>query len=134
MKFSRIASIILFCTMTYVITSFAASFDVFWDPNCNTDSDLSGYNLCYKTTSIKSTGLAGATVVHIDLNQAGFDKLNPGCSLNLPDNTVFYFVVTAMYGAEEESDMSNEIHGINGKANNYPTPTLQNPRRLRVSG
>jgi hypothetical protein len=92
----------------------AADFELFWDPNCNQDPTLEGYYIYYKEDASVIVDPGGAVEVYVDLSDSVFDPDEPGFTIaDLLDDTRYCFAVAAWYG-DEESEMSNEVCGING--------------------
>jgi hypothetical protein len=92
----------------------AADFELFWDPNCNVDTDLEGYYVYYKHDASVVADPSGAIDHYVALTYIDFDPDNPSfLILDLDDDERYCFAVTAWYG-DEESGMSNEVCGING--------------------
>lgn len=92
----------------------AADFELFWDPNCNADTDLEGYYIYYKQDASVVDDPSGAIDVYVAVTDIDFDPDNPShLMLGLFDDVRYCFAVTAWYG-DEESGMSNEVCGING--------------------
>ena len=100
----------------------AADFELFWDPNCNTDADLEGYYIYYKEDASVIADPNGAIDIYVALTDIDFDPDNPSYLIaDLLDDVRYCFAVTAWYG-DEESDMSNEVCGINGAYDPDPEP------------
>jgi hypothetical protein len=103
-------------------TGMAADFELFWDPNCNIDADLEGYNIYYKQNASVVDDPSGAMDYYVALTDIDFDPDNPSYLLSdLLDDVRYCFAVTAWYG-DEESGMSNEVCGINGTYATDPDP------------
>jgi hypothetical protein len=51
----------------------AADFELFWDPNCNADPTLEGYNINYKENGSVLAAPDKATTIYVDLTDNGFD-------------------------------------------------------------
>jgi hypothetical protein len=119
---STVAQILVTVFFLFPIPSIAADFELFWDSNCNEDPDLEGYYIYYKSIE-PGIGIFGEPSdddsshlidVYIALSEPGFDPDNPNYRIDgLRDDVRYCFTVTAWYG-NEESDMSNEVCGING--------------------
>jgi hypothetical protein len=100
----------------------AADFELFWDPNCNADADLEGYYIYYKEDASVVDDPSGAIDLYVALTDIDFDPDNPSYLIaGLLDDVRYCFAVTAWYG-DEESDMSNEVCGINGTYASDPNP------------
>jgi hypothetical protein len=100
----------------------AADFELFWDPNCNTDTNLEGYFIYYKKDASVVVDPGGAIDVYVALTDINFDPDNPSLLIaGLLDDERYCFAVTAWYG-NEESGMSNEVCGINGTYASDPDP------------
>jgi hypothetical protein len=92
----------------------AADFELFWDPNCNSDPTLEGYYIYYIEEESVVFNPSDATEIYVPLSQNGFDPEAPSYLISgLIDDVKYCFTVSAWYG-DEESVMSNEICGING--------------------
>lgn len=92
----------------------AADFELFWDPNCNQDASLEGYYIYYREDASVVDDPNGAIELYVDLSNSEFDPGEPGFMIaNLLDDIRYCFAVAAWYG-DEESDLSNEVCGING--------------------
>jgi Fibronectin type III domain len=90
----------------------AAEFTLAWDPNCDDEPSLIGYNIYFKAGSSVLADPDGAEMVYIDLTDPGFDRDQPSYTVtDLLKNVRYYFTVTAVY-ADDESDMSNETSAI----------------------
>ena len=91
---------------------FAADVNLTWDSN--TESDLEGYKVYYKTGSsgvpYNGTGAAeGSSPITIPLDNLS-DPDNPQCTLhNLSDSETYYVVITAYNTDGDESGFSNEV-------------------------
>jgi hypothetical protein len=123
-SFQTLLCIVLF----WPIAALAADFELFWDPNCNEDPDLEGYYIYYKYYEpgigiygeLNTTDTSHLDDVYIPLSEPGFDPDNPSYRIDgLEDDVRYCFTVTAMYG-NEESDLSNEVCGINGTYDSEP--------------
>jgi hypothetical protein len=102
----------------------AADFELFWDPNCNSDPTLEGYYIYYNEDASVIGDPNGAIDTFVDLTDIDFDADNPSYLIpGLLDGVRYCFAVTAWYG-DEESDMSNEICGIDGVY--IPSSSLDN--------
>ena len=102
----------------------AAEFSLAWDPNCNEDPTLIGYNLYYNAGTSVLSDPDGADYIYIALNDPDFNPDLPGFTVSgLQDDVEYYFTVSAVY-EDGESDMSNEISGIR---NGSDTPQDPNP-------
>jgi hypothetical protein len=100
----------------------AADFELFWDPNCNADTDLEGYYVYYKEDASVIDDPSGAIDLYVALTDIDFDPDNPSYLIaDLLDDVRYCFAVTAWYG-DEESGMSNEVCGINGTYAPDPNP------------
>ena len=100
----------------------AADFELFWDPNCNDDPALEGYYIYYKQDASVVDDPSGAIDVYVPLSYIGFDPDEPSHQISdLLDDVRYCFAVTAWYG-DEESDMSNEVCGMNGAYEQEPDP------------
>lgn len=100
----------------------AADFELFWDPNCNADTDLEGYYIYYKEDASVVDDPSGAVEQYVTLSDVGFDPDNPSYQiLGLLDDVRYCFAVSAWYG-DEESGLSNEVCGINGTYIAVPDP------------
>ena len=92
-------------------SGFAADVTLAWDPN--TESDLEGYRIYYKTGSsgapYNGTGaLEGDSPIDVPLALL-IDEDNPEYTLTgLSDSETYYFVVTAYNIDTQESSYSNE--------------------------
>jgi len=96
------------------VVGIAADFELFWDPNCNADPTLEGYYIYYKEDASVIDDPSGAIDIYVPLSHIGFDPAAPSHQISdLSDDVRYCFTVTAWYG-DEESDMSNEVCGING--------------------
>jgi hypothetical protein len=99
----------------------AAEFTLAWDPHEMTQTELIGYNLYYKANASILADPDGSTMIHIPLEEPGFDPDHPNHTVtDLQENTVYYFTVTAMLG-DDESGMSNEVSAGNGAGSPGPT-------------
>ena len=90
--------VFIFCVFN---TSLAIDVSLTWQPN--TEPDLAGYNIYYKSGSS-----ALPYSVKIDVGNATAYKIK-----NLSDEETYYFVVTAYDRANLESDYSNEVRTFN---------------------
>ncbi len=100
--------------LTLPAVGMAADFELYWDPNCNADPDLEGYFIYYKHDASVIADPSGAIDIYVDLTDAEFDPDNPSILIpDLLDDEPYCFAITAWYGSEE-SDLSNEVCGING--------------------
>jgi hypothetical protein len=100
----------------------AADFELFWDSNCNADADLEGYYIYYQKDASVISDPSGALDVYVALSDFDFDPDNPSLLIaDLLDDVRYCFAVTAWY-SDEESDMSNEVCGINGVYAPGPDP------------
>ncbi|MGD9187516.1 MAG: hypothetical protein PVI89_04870 [Desulfobacteraceae bacterium] len=92
----------------------AADFELFWDANCNEDPTLEGYYIYYLENASVVDNPNEATKIYLPVSDDGFDRIQPSHQIsNLLDDVRYCFAITAWYG-DEESDVSNEICGING--------------------
>ena len=109
--------------LIFAASGSAAEFNLAWDPNCNEDPTLLGYNLYYNAGASVLTDPDGANYVYIALNDPDFNLDQPGYTVSgLQADVEYYFTVSAVY-EDGESDMSNEISGIGSSADSDPTPT-----------
>jgi hypothetical protein len=100
----------------------AADFELFWDPNCNADTDLKGYYIYYKEDGSVVDDPGGAIEQYVALTDFGFDPDNPSFLIpGLLDDVLYCFAVAAWYG-DGESGMSNEVCGVNGTYVADPDP------------
>jgi hypothetical protein len=92
----------------------AADFELFWDPSCNTDTDLEGYYIHYNAEVSVVDAPTDTTKIYIPLSHSGFDPSEPRYQISgLLDDVRYCFAVTALYG-DKESDLSNEVCGTKG--------------------
>ena len=114
-RLQRLASLLgegLLFLITSSSLSYSAEVTLVWD--ANTESDLTGYKLYYKTGSsgepYDGTGIdQGDSGINISLDNLATPD-NPSFSLTgLQDNEFYYFVVTAVNSAELESRYSNVV-------------------------
>lgn len=109
------------------VAASAADFKFLWDPNCNQNPYLEGYTIYFKEEASQVDDPSGAFEIYVDLSDPEFDPDEPGYTVtDLLDDKRYCFAVTAWYGGEE-SDMSNEVCGINSAYHSEPAPTPPNP-------
>ncbi len=114
LRFSILVVIIvsLISLFSLIPSSFSAEVMLEWDPN--TESDLAGYKMYYKTgssgTPYNGTGIdQGDSGINIPLENLATPD-NPSFSLTgLQDNEFYYLVLTAVDSSGNESGYSNEI-------------------------
>ena len=113
LRFSILVVIIvsLISLFSLIPSSFSAEVTLAWDPN--TETDLAGYKVYYKTgssgTPYDGTGIdQGDSGISIPLDNLATPD-NPSLSLTgLQDNEFYYLVVTAVDSSGNESGYSNE--------------------------
>ncbi|MBW1867443.1 MAG: fibronectin type III domain-containing protein, partial [Deltaproteobacteria bacterium] len=104
---------LIFCFFSSAVS--AADLTLAWDSN--SEQDLAGYKIYYKT------GSSGAPYDGNDADQGGSgiivsledlsDPENPGFTLSgLSENTVYYLAVTAYNEQGSESGYSNEVNQL----------------------
>ena len=104
----------------------AADFELSWDPNCNADNNLEGYNIYYIEEGSVILNPSEATEIYIPISANSFDPDAPIYLVSgLIDDVTYCFAVSAWYGYEE-SGLSNEICGINGVYAHNPSSTTSN--------
>ena len=114
LRFSILAVIIvsLISLFSLIPSSFSAEVTLSWDPN--TEPDLAGYKMYYKTgssgTPYDGIGIdQGGSGINIPLGNLATPD-NPSFSLTgLQDNEFYYLVLTAVDSSGNESGYSNEI-------------------------
>jgi hypothetical protein len=114
LRFSILVVIIvsLISLFSLIPSSFSAEVTLSWDPN--TESDLAGYKMYYKTgasgTPYDGTGIdQGGSGINIPLDNLATPD-SPSFSLTgLQDNEFYYLVLTAVDSSGNESGYSNEI-------------------------
>jgi hypothetical protein len=100
--------------------AFAADYTLLWDPNCNQNPYLEGYTIYFKEDASVVEDRDGAFEIYVDLSDPELDSDNPGHTvIDLEEDTRYCFTVTAWYEGEE-SGMSNELCGINGRYDSNP--------------
>lgn len=105
---------LLLILLMWATSSLAGQLTLAWDPNCNADTNLIGYNLYYKAGSSVAADPDGANLIYIPLTDPDFDPDQPSYQVTgLTDSERYYFIVTAMYN-DDESGMSNEVSAIIG--------------------
>ena len=115
---------IILTLLIWATSSIAGEITLAWDPNCNDNPDLIGYNIYYKANSSVATDPDGADLVYIPLTDPGFDPDQPSYQVTgLSENVRYFFVVTAIYN-NDESTMSNEASAVAAQTgSNYSAPT-----------
>ena len=102
--------LLLFC-----LSSLCSAVDITVRWDANTETDLAGYNLYYKSDTpgspYEGTGaVQGSSPVNIPLTTVGFDLLNPEFTLTDLDAAYIYFLVLTAYDdVGNESGYSNEV-------------------------
>jgi hypothetical protein len=119
---SLVACLLVSALVILPAIGMAADYELFWDPNCNADTDLEGYYIYYKEDASVVADPSGAIDLYVALTDIDFDPDNPSLLIaDLLDDVRYCFSVTAWYG-DEESSMSNEVCGINGAYAPDPDP------------
>ena len=115
MRNHRISNCLIGCVLIVLVwatSSFSGELTLAWDPNCNDNPNLIGYNLYYKADSSVADNPDNANLIFIPLTEPGFDPDQPSYQVTgLSENVRYYFTVAAMYN-DEESAMSNEASGM----------------------
>jgi hypothetical protein len=112
-----------FFVLFHTISALAAQVTLAWDPNSETDLD--GYKIYYKTGSsgapYQGTGATeGNSPITVPLANLS-SPANPQFTLRaLSDTETYYFVITAYDTSGNESGYSNEVY-LQSSANNPPT-------------
>jgi len=115
LKVILLFSLLFFFSLSQI---YAANITLQWDEN--TESDLEGYKVYYKTGS---SGPPYGSSIEVSLAQ--LEHPAPGIvqyMVNVPDGEVYFFVVTA-YSAEAESGYSNEVNTKAPQITSPPTVT-----------
>lgn len=108
-------SVIIVFIILIVCNAYAADITLRWD--ANTETDLAGYNLYYKTDTpgapYDGTGAdQGPSEVNIPLDILE-DKSNPEFTLTGLDAAYIYFLVLTAYdNSNNESGYSNEVNTL----------------------
>lgn len=111
----------------FPVAALAADFKLSWDPNCNQNPYLEGYNIYFKEDASVVDDPSGAFEIYVDLSDPEFDSNEPGYIVaDLLDDKRYCFAVTAWYG-DREGDMSDEVCVINGAPYAEPAPSPPNP-------
>ena len=93
----------------------AADFNLVWQYLPSDELTLIGYHIYYRQHSSVMANPDESVMVYVPLSEAWLDSRTVGHSLeDLLDDTIYYFVVTAVYETDE-SPMSNEIAAMNGR-------------------
>lgn len=110
------AALLLLSVVICSKAAVAADFSLAWDPNCSVNPALSGYTIYYSEGSSVTAVPDSADMIYISLDDPDFDPGQPAFKVTgLQDGVKYYFTVTAVY-EDGESDMSNEVSGINGSS------------------
>jgi hypothetical protein len=97
----RSSRTLIFCLLITVFfflptLGIAADFELFWDPNCNSDTGLEGYFIYYKEDASVVDDPSGAIESYVALTDIGFDPDNPSfLTAGLNDDIRYCFAVTA---------------------------------------
>lgn len=112
----------------------AADFELFWDPNCNSDPTLEGYYIHYIEEKSVIINPNDAMEIYVPLSENGFDSDAPRYMVSgLDDDVMYCFAVSGWYG-DDESGMSNEICGVNGKYVSSPITDSSDGATITSSG
>ncbi len=120
-------NVLLFLLCLFVGSAVAADVELAWD--ANTESDLAGYYVHYKTGSsgapYDGTGAnEGDSPIQVPLEDLT-DQYNPNYPITgLSDTETYFFVVTAYNTDGDESDYSNEVNVLVVGVDNT-APTIQ---------
>ena len=111
----------------------AATFSLAWDPNCNGDPTLIGYNIYYSAGVSVRTNPESAKIVYIPLDSRDFNPDQPAYEVTgLQNDVKYFFIVTAVY-KDGESDMSNEISGTRSTEVANPSDTSSESKTATTS-
>ena len=121
---ARVVWLIIALVLCFAYPANGIDITLAWKPNVETD--LSGYNIYYKTGSpgLPYNGwgaLEGDSPIEIDAYQVLVGNACEFTISDLDETQVYYFVVTAFDTALNESDYSNEICVNCGGHPDYPT-------------
>jgi hypothetical protein len=112
--------------LVFATGGMAAEFSLAWDPGCNENPTLIGYNLYYRAGASVLDDLDSADFIYIALDDPDFNPDQP--SYKVPDleaDVEYYFTVSAVY-EDEESDTSNEISSIRSSSDTPQDSSLPN--------
>jgi hypothetical protein len=123
-RLAFIRNVVIALLLVSPAVGMAADFELFWDSNCNDDTDLQGYSIYYLEDDSVIVNLNDASEIIVPTSENGFDPGSPGYSISgLTDDVTYCFVVSANY-RDGQSAMSNEICGVNGV---YASSANSNP-------
>jgi hypothetical protein len=109
--------------LIFATSGAAAEFSLAWDPNCNEDPTLIGYNIYYSAGESVMADPDSADFIYIALNDPDFNPDQPGFTVTgLEDDVEYFFAVSAVY-EDGESDLSNEISNIRNSSDTPPDST-----------
>ena len=112
--------------LVFAAGGMAAEFSLAWDPNCNEDPTLIGYNIYYKAGASVTADPDSADLVYIALDDPDFNPDQPGCMVSdLQEDVEYYFAVSAVY-EDGESDLSNEISGTRSSSDSHQNSSPPN--------
>ncbi|MGD8845450.1 MAG: hypothetical protein PVI54_08070 [Desulfobacteraceae bacterium] len=95
------------------VVGIAEDFELFWNPNCDSNASLEGYYIYYIENASVADNLSAATQIYVPVSEDGFDRTEPSHKIsNLLSDVRYCFAVSAWYG-DQESGISNEVCGIN---------------------